>query len=89
LTLIGGVLHPRGPARAEATTLRRHAGGDHTFPVRRVGAVCRGAGLRRVAGEVLPLPVFPYRRLRIQGDQGRGGLVRLQARCIRLVVLRL
>jgi hypothetical protein len=26
------------------------------------------------AGEVLPRPVFRYRRLRIQGDQGRGGL---------------
>ena len=25
------------------------------------------------AGEVLPLPVFRYRRLRIQGGQGRGG----------------
>jgi hypothetical protein len=31
-------------------------------------------------GEVLPLPVFPYRRLRIQGDQGRG--VRIQVHCI-------
>ena len=29
---------------------------------------------RADAGEVLPLPVFRYRRLRIQGDQGRGGL---------------
>jgi hypothetical protein len=26
------------------------------------------------AGEILPLPVFPYRRVRIQGDKGRGGL---------------
>jgi hypothetical protein len=26
------------------------------------------------AGELLPLPAFPYRRVRIQGDQGRGVL---------------
>jgi hypothetical protein len=30
--------------------------------------------LRAETGEILPLPVSPYRRVRIQGDQGRGGL---------------
>jgi hypothetical protein len=29
---------------------------------------------RLQVGEVSPLPVFPYRRVRIQRDQGRGGL---------------
>ena len=39
-----------------------------------------------VAGEVLPLPVFPYRRVRIQQDQGRGK-VRIQVHCISVPLL--
>jgi hypothetical protein len=31
-------------------------------------------------GEISPLPVFPYRRVRIQRDQGRGR-VRIQVHC--------
>ena len=39
------------------------------------------AGLALAAGEILPRPVFPYRRVRIQRDQGRGR-VRIQVHCI-------
>jgi hypothetical protein len=38
------------------------------------------------AGETLPRPASPYRRVRIQQDQGRGG-VRIQAHCTSVPLL--
>jgi hypothetical protein len=48
---------------------RRERGGDDD------GSCARhDGGAAGVGGELLPLPVFPYRRLGIQRNQGRGGL---------------
>ena len=54
-----GGRHGRAGRRALGRGARYSAGGGEAHPG---------------PGEVLPLPDFPYRRLRIQGGQGRGGL---------------
>jgi hypothetical protein len=60
----------RGAARGTRCSPRH--GDVHAAP--RNPAARRRATLRRGVrpGEALPLPFFRYRRLRIQGDQGRG-----------------
>ena len=65
----------RAAPRHAAVAAGQHAGGRHPHERRGDAAAGRGGrrgGVRQV--RVLPLPVFRYRRLRIQWGQGRGGL---------------
>jgi hypothetical protein len=43
-------------------------------PQRAASSSSPAQGASPLPGELLPRPVFPYRRLRIQGGQGRGSL---------------
>jgi hypothetical protein len=65
------LLRDGGAAGAEGAAETAAAAAEHLAAR---AWLLHAAACRPAAGELWPLPVFPYRRVRIQRDQGRGGL---------------